>query len=306
MSEPNPPDGSTYNVSAVAGSPDMFVGVRVSSRVADMELKAPALTVALIVLAVLAGVVVVGGLMTEVFEGARLVYFGAQFSDATVTSAALVRCLLMVFGLLVIIWWATSPGLLLLVTYLPERISPMGVLKAVLTGLIVLLLVLAFTGVMVRYFGLFFIAATVVYVVARAVSVCVRWANGKNKRRPPEPAPSESESALVTGTGIAGIAVRAALVLLLAAFVSGRHTAMHQESYRVGNGTHPCVVLANQGDQFLCTDLPRNGGQTSYISKTKQQFTVQGLVPVLLPFGIWDTPWGRDHWSWARTELQRE
>jgi len=256
--------------------------------------------------------VIFGWLVVYIFEGARLGLYGVPFTDVTVSGATVIRCLASITALFFLLGWSLIPGFLLL-----WQVGARVPLRHAMTAILGLLFVLAFTGVMVRFFAYVFVASTGVLVIVYAVNAARRrWGSHPHQESESRRVAS-SEDALVEDRleeafAMLGVGLRAAAIVLLAAFVAGRDAALHQESFLVrhGTGTTVTACLADQGDKLVCIISPGSPKpKLSFLSKTAphaQGLTVERVGFFVRPFGIWDTPRGRGAWSWARQELQQE
>jgi hypothetical protein len=258
--------------------------------------------------------VIFGWLMVYVFEGARLGIFDVPFTVVTVNGTTLIRCLVSLAGIFILLGWSLIPGLLLL-WLLGVRLP----LRHFMTAILAVLLVLAFTGIMVRFFAYVFMASGAALAIALAKNA-VRWRWGRRDTGVPSKSETVArsvdqpleESRLEKGFEMLGIGLRGVAILLLACFVAGRDAALHQARYLVRYGADRTVTacMADQADKFLCLESPGSPRPILlFVAKTAadaQGFTVERVGPFIRPFGIWDTPRGRPAWNWARRELQQE
>src|SRR6185437_8271217 len=113
--------------------------------------------------------VIFGWLVVYIFEGARLGLYGVPFTDVTVSGATVIRCLASITALFFLLGWSLIPGFLLL-----WQVGARVPLRHAMTAILGLLFVLAFTGVMVRFFAYVFVASTGVLVIVYAVNAARR------------------------------------------------------------------------------------------------------------------------------------
>ncbi|HEY2534919.1 MAG TPA: hypothetical protein VGJ20_44610 [Xanthobacteraceae bacterium] len=263
-----------------------------------MVLSGPVLAAALS-----AALTILGLLFAYTYEAGREGYYGVPFSEVTVNGTVLVPCLASVIALFILLTWTTTPGLLLL-----EKLSLQIPLKHILTGVVLILSIIAFVSIPAMYFAIFSASSTVALLIVLIVRGLLPNSMRRKEHQSNEWMIGDGDDKRVLA--ILGVSMRVIAILLLFAFIAGRENSLHREFYLLGDGEPPCLVLADQGERFLCTSPDNPVNNFFFVAKTgagAQRFTVTRTGPLLIPFGFWNTPKGRPLWSsWARKEFRRE